>query len=91
MGSNFTEASTIAARAVTSLTSISVTFDKITGIHPESVTHSTRTDMDDENKVFRVIKQSNVLSERKGRHHSNFPKYLLTHSIHCAGKNYTSG
>ena len=47
MGANFTEeASTIAARAVTSLATISVAFDKNSGIHPEASAHSTRSDMD---------------------------------------------
>ena len=78
MGANFTEeASTIAARAVTSLATISVAFDKNSGIHPEASAHSTRSDMDEVTRVVSIIKRNNVLCIKPGRYHSNFPKISL--------------
>ena len=76
MGSNFTqEASTRAARSVTSLERISKMFDSSTGIHPEASAHGRKSDKADVNIVADIVKRSSLLKCVEGRCHLNFPKF----------------
>ena len=73
MGSNFTQqASTTAARSVTTLTSLAEKFDRATGIHPESSAHTRRSDRDDVIKIVDVIRRNQVLTAMTNREHANF-------------------
>ena len=75
MGANFTEqASTRAARAVTSLAKMSRRFDDVTGIHPESTAHSVKSDEDDVKHVVKVIQRTDALNIHSGRCHTKFSK-----------------
>ncbi len=60
-GSNFTEqSSTRAARCVTTLSSIADTFDKLTGIHPESTSHTMSSNRDDVLSIATVVQSSKL-------------------------------
>ena len=75
MGANFTEqASTRAARAVTSLAAMSARFDDQTGIHPEATAHSRKSDEDDVKQVVKVLKDIDALIIHSDRCHSKFTK-----------------
>ena len=72
MGANFTEqASTRAARAITSLATMSRRFDDTTGIHPESTAHCRKSDEDDVKHVVKVVQTVDALTIHS---HSKFPK-----------------
>ena len=75
MGANFTEqASTRAARAVTSLAKMSKRFDELTGIHPESTVHCRKSHQDDVKHVVNVLQRVDALTIHRGRYHSKFQK-----------------
>lgn len=74
MGANFTEqASTRAARAVSSLANMSKRFDDTTGIHPESTAHCRKSD-EDVKHVVKVVQTVDALTIHSGRRHTKFPK-----------------
>ena len=74
MGANFTEeASTRAARSVSSLERIAKIFDNETDIHKEASAHSRKSDEKDVKSVVKILQQSKVLSIYSGRCHVNFP------------------
>ncbi len=76
MGSNFTEqSSTRAARCVTTLSSIAETFDKLTGIHPESTSHTTSSNRDDVLSIAAVVQSCDILKMKNDRSHTNFPRF----------------
>lgn len=78
MGATFTEqATTVAARAVSALATITESFDKQTGIGPDTSAHCLKPDEDDVKQVVRVIKSNSLLSVIPQRHHTNFPKIAL--------------
>ena len=73
MGSNFTEqSSSTVARALSSLAVVAETFNKETGIRPDSTGHSTRSDVDDVERVFSVVHKNTILKVQAGRCHSRF-------------------
>ena len=67
------EASTRAARSVSSLARMAKIFDNETDIHPEASVHSRKSDEKDVKCVVQILQQSDVLSTRTGRCHLNFP------------------
>ncbi len=76
MGSNFTEqSSTRAARCVTTLSSMADTFDKLTGIHPESTSHTTSSNRDDVLSIATVVQSCDILKIKSDRSHANFPRF----------------
>ena len=73
MGWNFTQqASTSAARSVTTLMSTAERFDYITGIHPESTAHTKKSDTDDVITVVKVVQSCKILIAIDGREHTSF-------------------
>ena len=67
MGAKFTEeASTRAARSVSSLAKIAKIFDSETDIHPEASAHSRKSDEQDVKTVVNMLQQSDVLSIHPG-------------------------
>ena len=75
MGANITEqASTRAARVVTSLAAMSARFDDQTGVHPEATAHARKSDEDDVKRVVKVLKDIDTLVFHTDRCHSKFPK-----------------
>ena len=76
MGANFTEeASTRAARSVSSLDKMAKRFDHQASIHPEATAHSRKSDGKDVKIVVEVVKTSRLLQHIEGRSHSNFPNF----------------
>ena len=78
MCSNFTqEASTKAARAVSSLAKMAKRFDDQTTIHPQATAHTRKSDDKDLNLVVKVVIDSKCLQKIHNRCHSNFPGMKL--------------
>ena len=78
MGSNFTqEASTKAARAVSSLARMAKQFDDQSEIHPQATAHTRKSDEKDLHLVVKVVMDSKCLQIIQNRHHSNFPEMKL--------------
>ena len=78
MGSNFThEASTKAARAVSSLARMAKRFDDQSGIHPQATAHTHKSDEKDLHLVVKVVMDSKCLQIIQNRHQSNFPEMKL--------------
>ena len=76
MGANFSqEASTRAARSISSLEKILKRFDSSTSIHPEASAHSRKSDRTDVNMVADIVKSSRLLKYVDKRVHRNFPKF----------------
>lgn len=76
MGANFTEkANTTAARSVSTLVSTAELFDKVTGIHPESTAHTTKSDMDDVLTIVRDVQSCKILTAIDKREHKSFPRF----------------
>ena len=76
MGANFTEqASTRAARSVTTLVATAELFDKVTGIHPETTAHTTRSDQDDVLTIVRDVLSYEILTAIGKRDHKSFPEF----------------
>ena len=76
MGANFSKAaSTWAARSVSSLETLSISFDKQTGIHPVATAHSKRSDEKDVKTVVDVLQKADILKVTVNRCHRMFPKF----------------
>ncbi len=74
MGANFTEvASTRVARAVTTIEQVVELFDSETGIHPQTSTHSRKSDDEDVKKVVKALLEQNILTvQSTPRSHAAF-------------------
>ena len=78
MGSNLTEASLHrAARSVTALNSISEGFDSQSGVPHHTSAHSTKSDIDDVNKVMATVNKHKLLTQVGKREHQSFPNFKL--------------
>ncbi len=63
MGANFTKvASTRVARAVTTIGHMVELFDTETGIHPQTSTHSRKSDDEDVKKVVKALMEQKILT-----------------------------
>ncbi len=74
MGANFTEvASTRVARAVTTIEQVVELFDTETGIHPQTSTHSRKSDDEDVKKVVKALVEQKILTvQSTPRSHTAF-------------------
>ncbi len=76
MGANFTEAaSTRAARATSTLVSIEELFDKVSGIHPQSTAHTSKSDVDDVLSITKDVEFHKILTAMDNREHKSFPNF----------------
>ena len=50
-------------------------FDKVTGIHPESTAHTTRSDKDDVLTIVRDVLSYKILTAISKRDHKSFPEF----------------
>lgn len=78
MGANFTQqASTKAARAVSALTNMASSFDKMTNIHTLPSAHTRKSEENDLNLVVKELLANKNLQIIENRHHSCFPQIKL--------------
>ena len=82
MGSNLTQqASTRAARAVSSLARMANRFDDQTNIHPKSTAHTCKSDEKDLNRVVKELLDNKCLEVIQNRHHNDFQKLDPLHEF----------
>lgn len=78
MGSNFSEqSSTRVARSLTTLNNIAIRFDSECCIHPESTSHTGRSNTEDIKLVVNTVLRRNLLGVVVGRKHTSFPNMSL--------------
>ena len=76
MEANFTESASIrAARAESSLERLALGFERQTGIHPEAIAHSRKSDAKDVQIVVQVVLKASILEVIDKRCHSKFPNF----------------
>ena len=73
MGANFTEeASTRAARSISTLERLAIQYERQTGIHPQTTAHSRRSDEKDVFTIVKAVQKARVLDVVSKRSHSKF-------------------
>ncbi len=78
MGTNFTqEASTRAARAMSSIDRMANRFDNQTSIHALPTTHTCKSDEKDLSIVVKELLSTKCLEIIQNRHHDSFPRMRL--------------
>ncbi len=50
-------------------------FDKVTGIHPQSTAHTTRSDVDDILTIVKDVQVNKILTAIDNREHKSFPGF----------------
>ncbi len=76
MGANFTEqASTRAARSLSTVVYTVELFDKMTGIHKQSTGHTAKSDVDDVLSIVRDVQSYQILTAINERDHKSFPAF----------------